>query len=176
MLRALRVAPRRLRRRSVNGQSCSCAKYSRTADDLETELMLRDTVRKFVDTELLPHVDEWEAAREFPRELYKRAGDLGLLQLGFDSPFLMMAVQEELCRTGAGGLVAGLSTHFISMPPILKMGSPDLIERVAKPVLAGDKIGALGSHIVCSVGVVIEICCDVARNESLSCMIVLFCD
>lgn len=138
---------RALSRRGVSGWSQSFT------DQEESETQLRETVRRFVDKELLPHVAEWEANREFPQELYKRAGDLGLLQIGFPEPYgiggeaphMMMAVQEELCRTAAGGLVAGLSSHFISMPPIIAMGSDEQIERVVLPVLAGEKIGALGA-------------------------------
>src|SRR5687767_13495153 len=43
----------------------------------------RATVRRFVDREIMPHVDTWDEAEEFPRELYKRASAAGLLQLGF---------------------------------------------------------------------------------------------
>ena len=39
---------------------------------------LRESVRRFVRKEIAPHVDEWEEAREFPRELFARCGELGL--------------------------------------------------------------------------------------------------
>jgi acyl-CoA dehydrogenase len=44
---------------------------------------LRESVRRFVGAEIAPHVDEWERAREFPRELYRRCGELGFLGLKF---------------------------------------------------------------------------------------------
>ena len=44
---------------------------------------LRETVRAFVSKEIAPHVDEWEEAREFPRELYGRCAELGFLGLKF---------------------------------------------------------------------------------------------
>src|SRR3954463_13680420 len=40
---------------------------------------LRDSVRRFVTKEIAPHIEEWEDAREFPRELYTRCGELGFL-------------------------------------------------------------------------------------------------
>ena len=43
----------------------------------------RQTVRRFVDREIMPHVDQWDEAEEFPRELYRKASAAGLLQLGF---------------------------------------------------------------------------------------------
>src|SRR5690606_26498472 len=44
---------------------------------------LRDTVRRFVAKEIRPHADEWDEAGCFPRELYTKAGEVGLLGLGF---------------------------------------------------------------------------------------------
>ena len=68
----------------------------------------------------MPHVDEWEAAREFPRELYPRAGELGFLGLkypeelgGQGGDYVHDAVwAEELAVAGAsGGVGAGLGAH-----------------------------------------------------------------
>ena len=42
----------------------------------------RDTVRRFVDTEIEPHVNDWDEAETFPRELYVKAAKIGLLQVG----------------------------------------------------------------------------------------------
>ena len=44
---------------------------------------LRETVRKFVEQEVLPHLDDWERAGELPRELHRKAGELGLLGVAF---------------------------------------------------------------------------------------------
>jgi alkylation response protein AidB-like acyl-CoA dehydrogenase len=44
---------------------------------------LRATVRRWVESEVAPHVDEWDAAQEFPRELYSRAAELGFLGLKY---------------------------------------------------------------------------------------------
>ena len=48
----------------------------------EDRTALADTVTRFARTEIAPHVDAWDAAGEFPRSLYRRAADLGLLGLG----------------------------------------------------------------------------------------------
>lgn len=117
----------------------------------EEHEMLRQTVRKFVEKEIAPHVDEWEEAAAFPRELYKKAGDLGILGVGFPEEygghamdvFGMFAVAEELIRGGAMGVQVGLGTLGIGLPPILRLGSEAQKRKWIPPVLAGDKISAL---------------------------------
>ena len=47
----------------------------------------RSTVRRFVEREIMPHVDQWDEAEEFPRELYRKASAAGLLQLGFPEEY-----------------------------------------------------------------------------------------
>ncbi|MBK7826457.1 acyl-CoA dehydrogenase family protein [Nannocystis sp.] len=111
----------------------------------------RDTLRRFVDRELMPHIDAWEEAAEFPRDLYLRAGELGLLGLGFPEAYggspgdsiSVIHTCEELARTGAGGLIAGLLSHGIGLPPIVNLGSDEQKQRLIPDVLAGRKIAAL---------------------------------
>ncbi|MDX1554029.1 MAG: acyl-CoA dehydrogenase family protein, partial [Marinobacter sp.] len=71
----------------------------------DTHEQVRQTARKFVTTHVLPYIDDWEEAGEFPRELYKQAGDAGLLGVGFPESlggigegdvFMKVAVSEEL--------------------------------------------------------------------------------
>ena len=45
--------------------------------------MVRRSVKEFVGKEIIPHVDEWEEMGEFPRKLYQKAGDVGLLGIGY---------------------------------------------------------------------------------------------
>ena len=71
----------------------------------------RETVRRFVDKAVLPHIDAWEEAETFPRALYREAADLGLLGIGFPEEyggtpgdlFLELAMIEELTRAASGG-------------------------------------------------------------------------
>ena len=120
----------------------------------ESHDALAASVRRFVDLEVAPHIDEWEEAGELPRELHVKAAAAGILGLrypesygghseGFDI-FHGMTQTEELSRVGAGGLGASLMTHGIGLPPILATGSDHLKQMVAPPVLSGDKIIALG--------------------------------
>jgi acyl-CoA dehydrogenase len=115
---------------------------------------LRRTVARFVAAEVAPHVDEWEAAREFPRELYRRCAELGFLGLKFPEAYggqggdhLHDAVWvEELARSGgSGGVAAGLNAHAsIALPPIFNFGTEEQRRRWLVPGIAGKKIGALG--------------------------------
>ena len=111
----------------------------------------RDSVRSFVAREIAPHIDAWDEAETFPRELYRRAATLGLLGLGYpeeyggtpaDTWFRLIAT-EEVARAGSGGLMASLFSHNIGLPPIVAQGSAALKLRVIPPVLAGDRIAAL---------------------------------
>ncbi len=113
----------------------------------------RKTVRAFVDREIAPYVNEWDEAGAFPRDLHRKAAAIGLIGLGYPEEyggvsegtdlFHSLIASEELARAGSGGLVAGLMTHGIGLPPVLALGSDDLKARVAPPVLAGEKLIAL---------------------------------
>jgi acyl-CoA dehydrogenase len=115
---------------------------------------LRETVSRFVTKEIAPNVDEWEEAREFPRELFTRCAELGFLGLKFPEELggqggthLHDAVWvEELARSGgSGGVAAGLNAHAsIAMPPIFKFGTEEQKQRWLPAGIAGEKIGALG--------------------------------
>jgi acyl-CoA dehydrogenase len=115
---------------------------------------LAASVKRFVEREVAPFIDQWEKDGELPRALHKKAAEAGILGLrypeeygghsdGFDI-FHGMTQTEELSRVGAGGLTASLMTHGIGLPPILATGSDEMKRQVATPVLAGDKIIALG--------------------------------
>ena len=111
----------------------------------------RATVRRFFDTEVAPHATAWDEAEEFPRELYRKAAEVGLLQLGFPEAyggvpcdaFFRMILCEERAWGGSGGVASGLFSHTIGAPPIAVAGSDALKARVLPGILAGEKIAAL---------------------------------
>jgi acyl-CoA dehydrogenase len=115
-------------------------------------LALRETLRRFVAKEITPHASEWDEAGGFPRDLYARAAEVGLLGLGFPEEyggitgvdyFHRLIASIELAQAGSGGVVASLMSHTIGAPPVAALGSPELKQRVLPEVLAGRRIAAL---------------------------------
>ena len=123
-----------------------------SAFDTPERRALRELTRQFVMREVVPHLDEWERAGEVPRELHKRAAAIGLLGIGFpetvggsggDLVDTAVMTEELIQAGGSSGLVAALFTHGIALPHIVAAGDAALIERYARPTLAGETIGAL---------------------------------
>lgn len=115
-------------------------------------LALRETVRGFVNQEILPHLTQWERDGEIPRELHRKAGALGLL--GASAPESAggeggdavdsIVICEEMHQAGAsGGLFASLFTCGIAVPHLIAAGDEAQIEKWVKPTLRGDKICSL---------------------------------
>jgi len=115
---------------------------------------LRESARRFVSKEIAPNVEDWDKEREFPRELFARCGELGLLGLKFPEEYggqggtyVHDAVWiEELSRSGgSGGVAAGLNAHAsIAMPPVFNFGTEEQRQRWIVPGIKGELIGALG--------------------------------
>jgi acyl-CoA dehydrogenase len=118
----------------------------------EEHQIFRTSIRKFVEKEIKPHIDHWEDEELFPVELYKKAADAGFLGLEYPeayggSPcdkFMNIAYTEEMIRAGSVGLVAGLGSYSIAMPPVLSMGTEKQKQKFLVSVLKGEKISALG--------------------------------
>lgn len=115
---------------------------------------LRRTVAKFVETEINPHVDAWEAAEEFPsHQLFKKMGDLGLLGVKYDPDYgglgldfsYSMVVAEELGLCDCGGVPMAIGVHTDMCTPALnRFGSDELKRNFLAPSIAGDVVGCLG--------------------------------
>ncbi len=113
---------------------------------------LRGTVRRYVDSEVRPHVVEWEDAGHFPDEVFRRCGELGFLGLHFPARFggsggdlaAGLVFVEELARCGAGAIPMAVSvqTHMAT-PALGEFGTDDQRERWLRPAIAGTKIGAI---------------------------------
>ena len=113
---------------------------------------LRALVRDVATRELVPHVEEWERAGEVPRWAHKVLADAGLLGLGFpetaggsggDAIDAAILAEELILSGGTSGLCAALLTHGIALPHLVRAGSAELIDEVARPVLAGEAIASL---------------------------------
>lgn len=109
----------------------------------------RTHLRTFIDTHVAPNLDAWDAASDFPDDLYKTAAQEGVSGMGFREDlggtgedidlWHRIIFAEEFFRMGSGVVFADLATPWIALPPIINGGTPEMLNRVARPVLAGDK-------------------------------------
>jgi acyl-CoA dehydrogenase len=117
----------------------------------ETHRQFRAVCRRFALEQIAPHAEAWEEAGSFPRELYAAAAAAGVLAPTFDGSlgggggdvFHGIVAGEELQRGGSTGVVVGLGSLNIALPPILALGTPEQQQRFCRPVLEGQKIAAL---------------------------------
>ncbi len=115
---------------------------------------LEDTVVKFCDKELNPHVAEWEAKGEFPaHEVFKKLGNLGLLGLKYPEEYggagldfsYSMVMAEALGQCNCGGVPMGIGVHTdMATPALARFGSDELRKEWLTPTIAGDVVACLG--------------------------------
>src|SRR5579871_3202138 len=114
--------------------------------------MFRKTVRAWVERELAPGADEWEEAGIFPREVFKKAGDEGLLGLKYSKDlggaeldyWYTVVYAEELVRSRCAGVNMALMVQSdMATPVIHDLGTKEQKEEFLAPLIRGDKIAAL---------------------------------
>lgn len=123
-----------------------------TPFETEEHRHIRDAVRRWVQAEISPHVDQWEEAESFPVELYRKLGETGFLGVIYPEAYggaeldfaSSLVVGEELIRSGSAGIAISLGSHVIAVPPLLALGSEEQKQRFLPPVIRGEKICALG--------------------------------
>ena len=113
--------------------------------------MFRETARSFFENDVKPFHGEWEEAGEVPRELWTKAGELGLLAnmtpeeyggLGLDCKYPAI-VWEEQSYSGCTG--PGFAMHSdIVAPYIANYGTEEQKSRILPKLVSGEWIGALG--------------------------------
>jgi acyl-CoA dehydrogenase len=113
---------------------------------------LRELAHRFAVGEIVPHLAGWEDDGAVPRDLHRKAAQVGLLGIGHPESvggqgggmLESAAVTEEFILSGvSSGLIAALFTHGIALPHIEASGQADLIDRYVRPTLAGEMIGCL---------------------------------
>ena len=115
---------------------------------------LAETVKRFCEQEINPHVKEWEAAEIFPaHEVFKKMGALGLLGVKYDTAYggmgldfsYSMVVAEELGAIPCGGvpMAIGVQTDMCT-PALHRFGSDELKKEYLAPAIAGDMVGCIG--------------------------------
>src|SRR5262245_14714343 len=114
---------------------------------------LRASVRSFIERELQPYAEEWEADGNFPDSVFTKLGDAGLLGLSYPEEYggsggdyiSSLVLKEEMVRCGSGGvgLAVGVQTDMAT-PPILKFGTEAQKQEYLVPAIKGTKIACLG--------------------------------
>ena len=120
----------------------------------EQHLQLQDSLRRFLDAEVNPHVDEWETAGTFPaRELFRKMGKLGFLGVtkpveyggaGLDYSY-SVALAEALGHARCGGvpMAIGVQTDMAT-PALARFGSDEVKREFLAPSITGDMVACLG--------------------------------
>lgn len=125
-------------------------KYPQFTEEHE---IFRKALRDFCERELAPHAEEWEDARYFPNEVFKKMGALGFLgcrypeELGGSGGDIWhtTVLAEELPRSKMAGLaMAMLVQSDMATPIINEIGTAEQKEEFLAPAIAGEKIAALG--------------------------------
>jgi citronellyl-CoA dehydrogenase len=114
---------------------------------------IRQKVKQFCENEIAPFAKEWDCAGHFPKELFKRAGDLGLFGLRVDPRWggsgldwwATAAYLEAMAYSDSGSVNMGLYVQSeLTIPAIAQLTSEEQKEEFLKPAVKGDSIAALG--------------------------------
>lgn len=114
---------------------------------------LRTSIRSFVEAELAPHAEEWEAAGDFPDWVFSRMGEVGLLGLVYPEEYggaggdylCNIVLAEEMTRCDSGGVAMAVAVQTdMAVPPVHKFGTEEQKKNYLMPAIAGEKIFCLG--------------------------------
>jgi acyl-CoA dehydrogenase len=114
--------------------------------------MVRDQVRRFVNEEIVPHGEAWEASGEIPRKLFRDLGALGFLGMrhpveyggGGMGAMASVVLGEELSRSTFGGVASALTVHSdMSIGHIAHRGTHEQKLKYLPAACAGEKVGAI---------------------------------
>ncbi|HZK74480.1 MAG TPA: acyl-CoA dehydrogenase family protein [Clostridia bacterium] len=117
--------------------------------DAHDELRLH--IRKFLEKEVKPHLDEWEE-QTFPDSIFKRFGELGFLGLRYPPEyggqggdyFSAIVLSEEMARAGCGGLGMAVAVQTeMATPPVFKFGTEEQKRKWLAPAVRGEQIAAI---------------------------------
>jgi len=117
----------------------------------EEQTLIKATFARFCDARIIPHADAIDAAHDYPYELFRELGDLGFFGLRYpeavggsnmDILALCLALREvsrgSMSLAGCVAMQSLMGTNFLHL-----LGNDDIIERLFKPALRGEKIGAI---------------------------------
>jgi acyl-CoA dehydrogenase len=115
--------------------------------------MLRRALRAFIDKEVVPHVDAWEAAGQIPKTFWRRLGELGFLGLDIPAEYgggggdfmASVVLGEEMARCRSGGVAFSVLVHTdMSTPWLTRFGTDAQKRKYLPGIIAGETVCALG--------------------------------
>ncbi len=121
-------------------------------DFREEHELFRSAIRRFVEEEIVPNVDEWEERGEIPRSLFRQLGELGFLGVEYPPEYggggadfwMTVVLAEEMARCRAGGVAFSVIVHTdMSSPWLARLGTGEQKERYLPSVISGEKVCAL---------------------------------
>jgi acyl-CoA dehydrogenase len=116
----------------------------------EEHRIFRETLRKYLEKEVIPYVEEWEEAGITPKSAWKKLGEQGFLCMdipeeygGLGADFLYSVIMaEEMTRTNHSGLCTALHSDIV-VPYITAFGSDELKKKYLPGCVSGDTIAAV---------------------------------
>lgn len=116
----------------------------------EEHRIFRDSLRRFLEKEITPHVEEWEEAGIVPRAAWKKMGEQGYLAMGVPEEYgglgadflYSVIVTEEMTRTNHSGLAAALHSDII-VPYIQSFAAEEQKHKYLPGCVSGDIITAV---------------------------------
>jgi acyl-CoA dehydrogenase len=115
--------------------------------------MLRRALRAFIEKEVVPHVDAWEAAGQIPKTFWRRLGELGFLGLDIPAEYgggggdfmASVVLGEEMARCRSGGVAFSVLVHTdMSTPWLTRFGTDAQKRKYLPEIIAGETVCALG--------------------------------
>lgn len=114
--------------------------------------MFRDGLKTFLEQEVVPHVDRWEAEGKIDKSIWKKFGEMGYFGINYPEAyggldldlFYTVIFLEELQKVNSGGFAAAMWAHaYLAMTHLNAEGSEEIKQSYLKDSINGDKIGCL---------------------------------
>jgi alkylation response protein AidB-like acyl-CoA dehydrogenase len=118
----------------------------------EEHQMFRESLKDFLQKEVVPHIEKWEKLGTVERFIWKKFGDMGFFGLAYPEEygglnldlFYTVIFLEELQKINSGGFAANMWAHaYLAMTHVNKEGSHEIKQKYLSPSISGDKIGCL---------------------------------
>jgi len=118
----------------------------------EEHELFRKSLKKFLQKEVVPHIDKWEETAHVERFIWERMGEMGYFGIAYPEEyggldldlFYTVIFLEELQKINSGGFAASMWAHaYLAMTHLNKEGSHEIKEKYLAPSIAGTMIGSL---------------------------------